>query len=135
MALYPYSPTFSPYGYQRQDYMQQPLQQQIMQPQTAVQASQNSFLCRAVTSREEAAVAQIPFDGTPSYFVDTANGKIYVKAFRPDGTAPLITFIREDEPAPLQFATVDQLMALEAKINGIKQMLMTEEKTHEQYDS
>jgi len=131
MAIYPYSQNFLPYGFQRQEYTPQPMQQQ----QPVMQPAQNAFICRAVTSREEAAVAQIPFDGTPSYFVDTANGKIYVKAFRADGTAPLITFTREDEPIQQQYATVEQLAALEMKINGLRQMLMTEEKAHEPHDN
>ena len=133
MAMYPYMQNYTPYSFQRQDYMQQPMQHQAMPQQQPMQSMQNTYSCREVRSYEEA--AQIPFDGTPSYFADTSNGKIYYRAFRTDGTAPLITFVRENEPAPLQFATVDQLMALEAKINGIKQMLMTEEKAHEQYDS
>lgn len=96
----------TPYGYQRQEYMQ-PAQLVMGQ-----QMQQAGFSCRPVTSKEEAAVAQIPLDGSTHYFVDTGNGKIYAKAFRADGTAPLVTYTRESEPAPVQYVTMQEFNAL-----------------------
>lgn len=80
------------------------------------------FLCRPVTSRAEAEVFQIPFDGSTTYFVDTANGKIYSKTFNfSNGTAPLVTYIQEAAvPAP-QYATIDDLNALREELKGGRQ--------------
>ena len=69
--------------------------------------------CIPVTSRSEAESFQIPFDGSTTYFADTSNGKIYSKTFNfNNGTAPIVTYIREtDVPVP-QYATIDDLNAL-----------------------
>lgn len=81
-------------------------------PQTANNAS-GGFICRPVTSRAEAEVFQIPFDGSTTYFVDTANGKIYSKTFNfANGTAPLVTYIQEAAVPVPQYATVEDLNAL-----------------------
>lgn len=94
-------------------------------PQMPVQAPQSvsvgqmanntpgGFVCRPVTSRAEAEVFQIPFDGSTTYFADTSNGKIYAKTFNfNNGTAPVVTYIREsDVPVP-QYATMEDLNAL-----------------------
>lgn len=118
-----YNP-FNPWGYNpMQTYMPQNTQQMPMQaPQTASypQAANNQqaiFPCRPVTSRAEAEVFQIPFDGSTTYFVDTANGKIYSKTFNfNDGTAPLVTYIKEsDVPVP-KYATMEDLEALRAEL-------------------
>lgn len=70
------------------------------------------FVCRPVTSKAEAVAAQIPFDGSTSYFVDTSNGNIYAKTFNfQDGTAPIVTYVREVEQT-VQYATIDDLNAL-----------------------
>lgn len=90
------------------------------QPQAA---NQPSFSVRLVTTREEVVSAQIPFDGSTSYFVDTSNGKIYAKTFDFNtGTAPIVTYVREQE-MKVQYATIDDLNALreELKIKkGVK---------------
>ena len=94
-------------------------------PQMHVQATQNGFSpqmvnnaspvmrCVPVTSRAEVDGFQIPFDGSTTYFADTSNGKIYAKTFNfNNGTAPVVTYIREtDVPVP-QYATIDDLNAL-----------------------
>lgn len=88
--MYPYGQTYFP---QRQEY-----------PQTA------GLSCRPVTSREEAVAAQIPFDGSTTYFVDTSNRKIYAKTFDfGTGTAPLVVYSREQEPPPVVYATMEDL--------------------------
>lgn len=91
-------------------FVQQPMQQ-------AANNAPGGFMCRPVTSRAEAEVAQIPFDGSTTYFVDTANGKIYAKAFNfANGTAPLVTYIQEAAvPAP-KFATVEDLQKLREEL-------------------
>lgn len=47
---------------------------------------------RVVTSIDEAKGAMIDLDGTPSFFTDLANGKIYVKYVTLNGTAALDTY-------------------------------------------
>lgn len=107
--MYQQYPTFQPY--QRQDYIPSNIPGLVQTPQ--------SFGIRPVASREEAAVAQIPFDGSTAYFLNTATGEIYAKAFRQDGTAPLETYKKVTEQ-PVQYATVDQLQALVDEIEKLK---------------
>lgn len=106
---------YNGYGYNQ--YMPQMVQPQMTQQ--VQQNAQNGFLCRPVTSRAEAEVFQIPFDGSTTYFVDTANGKIYSKTFNfANGTAPLVTYIQEAAvPAP-KYATLDDLNALRIELLG-----------------
>ena len=100
---YNYNPAFMP--------AQQPMQQPV------ANNAPGGFMCRPVTSRAEAEVAQIPFDGSTTYFVDTANGKIYAKTFNfANGTAPLVTYIQEATvPAP-KYATVEDLQKLREEL-------------------
>lgn len=82
----------------------------------------SGFSCRPVTSRAEAEVFQIPFDGSTTYFVDTANGKIYGKTFNfANGTAPLVTYIREEEVPAVQYVTSDVVDALRGEIETLKE--------------
>ena len=114
---FPYNyPNYGSFGYNPPNFA--PPAPQTAQP--SVSAPQG-FSCRPVTSRAEAEVFQIPFDGSTTYFVDTANGKIYAKTFNfNDGTAPLVTFVRETAAPAVQYATVDDLNALRAEIAALK---------------
>ena len=96
-------------------FYQPPIQPPPMQPQTANQPS-----VRLVTTREEVVSAQIPFDGSTSYFVDTSNGKIYSKTFDfSTGSAPIVTYVREQENK-VQYATIDDLNALREELKAKK---------------
>lgn len=96
-------------------FYQPPIQTTPMQPQTANQPS-----VRLVTTREEVVSAQIPFDGSTSYFVDTSNGKIYSKTFDfSTGSAPIVTYVREQENK-VQYATIDDLNALREELKAKK---------------
>lgn len=99
--------------------------QQTYIPQMPVQAPQSAplsqginnspagFRCLPVTSQAQAETAQIPFDGSTTYFVDTSNGKIYAKTFDFNtGAAPLVAYVREQEAPAVQYATLDDLRAL-----------------------
>lgn len=99
---------------QRQEYAPPPMQAQQM-PQQMPQP-----IMRFVTSRAEAEVAQIPFDGTAAYFVDTGSGKIYAKALRADGTAPLIVYTREGEISKSNFVTQEQFDILTQKMTKLE---------------
>ena len=110
-------PSYNPYPYQPGQ-MQQPFQAQNAVPQSV---QNQGFVCRPVTSRAEAEVFQIPFDGSTTYFVDTANGKIYAKTFHfNDGTAPLVTYTRESAAPAVQYATVEDINALRTEIEALK---------------
>ena len=119
---------YSPWGYNpASTYIPQ------LSPQMPVNAPQNvsvgqmvnntpgGFVCRPVTSRVEAEVFQIPFDGSTTYFVDTANGKIYSKTFNfSNGTAPLVTYIQEAAVPVPQYATIDDLNALRKEFEDMR---------------
>lgn len=114
-------PTYMPYQQypQRQDY-RQPMMQQPVIPQN------NGFNCLPVTSKAEAEVFQIPFDGSTTYFVDTANGKIYAKTFNAmTGAAPLISFSRDAETvvAAPEYATVEVVEGMKKTINRLAEDL------------
>lgn len=120
---YPNYGTFAPApSFAPQNFNPAPIQQPVapQTPQGGVSAP-SGYLCRPVTSRAEAEVFQIPFDGSTTYFVDTANGKIYSKTFNfADGTAPLVTYIREsDVPVP-KYATIEDLNALREELKPKK---------------
>ena len=101
---------------------QMPSQMPVQAPQSVpmVQPINNTtqaLRCIPVTSRAEVDAFQIPFDGSTTYFADTSNGKIYAKTFNfSNGTAPVVTYIREsDVPVP-QYATIEDLNALREEI-------------------
>lgn len=132
MPGYPYTfPNyggFNPISYNPQNFAPAPVQT-AQTPQTGV-TSPSGFSCRPVTSRAEAEVYQIPFDGTTTYFVDTANGKIYSKTFNfADGTAPLVTYIREDSTPSPQYVTADMVDALRGEIDNLKNEIESLKKT------
>ena len=98
-------------------------QRQEQRPMMPYMQQNMGFACVPVTSREAAEVYQIPFDGSTTYFVDTANGKIYAKTFNAmNGTAPLVTFSRDAEViAPLpQYVTVEEFNTLKDEIERLK---------------
>lgn len=112
-------PTYMPqYPQRQQEY--RPMMPMMAQP---VIPQSNGFNCLPVTSKAEAEVYQIPFDGTTTYFVDTANGKIYAKTFNATtGAAPLVTFSRDAEVVvrPPQYVTMEDFNALKEEIERLK---------------
>lgn len=103
------------FGAQGAPFYQPQMQTPPAQPQAANQPS-----VRLVTTREEVVSAQIPFDGSTSYFVDTSSGKIYSKTFDfSTGSAPIVTYVRERE-SKVQYATIDDLNALREELKAAK---------------
>lgn len=94
---------------------------QIATPQMPPQAAPQGMLVRPVTSVQEASVFQIPFDGSTSWFYDTSGDKLYSKTFDfGTGTAPIVTYVRE-QPAPsVQYVTVEAMESLMEEINNLK---------------
>jgi len=50
---------------------------------------------RPVSSFDEAKAAMVDLDGTPNYFVDSANNAIYCKQINLDGTASISVYKKE----------------------------------------
>lgn len=126
MAFSTYFPqNYLPYQPQAQIAQQMPTQmpiQNVPQPpigQSSLPAPTTTAM-RLVASKAEVIAAQIPFDGSTSYFIDTSNGKIYAKTFSfVDGTAPIVTYIREVEQQ-VQYATLEDINSLKAEIEALK---------------
>lgn len=103
------------------NYMAQPVAPQ-MAPQMAPQPT--GIPLRFVSSKEELAACQIPFDGSTNWFYNTAADTIHSKTFDFNtGTAPIVTYVRE-QPAPaVQYVTVDALEALMQEIQNLQDEL------------
>lgn len=79
---------------------------------------------RPVTSLQEVAASQINFDGSAHWFYDTAGDKIYSKTFDFNtGTAPIVTYVREQPAPPVQFVTVEAFEALMQDLQDVKSEL------------
>ena len=117
-AFNPFQQNFVPAAYQMPPQMPQ---QSVQQPSTQnIPAIPNASAMRLVASKEEVIAAQIPFDGSTSYFLNTSNGKIYAKTFNfSDGTAPIVTYSREVEQQ-IQYATLEDINFLKAEIEALK---------------
>lgn len=97
-----------------------PMQAQNV-PQAAPQPQQPGFSLRQVTSKLEAESAQIPFDGSTSWFYDTSADRLYSKTFDFNtGTAPLVAYVREQAAPVIQYATVEDIQQLRQEIDALK---------------
>ena len=108
------------YRMQPQAYYPQPVQQPI-QPQL-----QQSAPVSLVTSRAQAELAQIPFDGNPYFFYNTATREIYAKQY--DGATGKCPIVDYQPPSiaqepPTAYATVEMVAALENKIGALAAMI------------
>ena len=73
-----------------------------------------------VTGMAQVEAAQVSFDGTPAYFYDTAADAVYIKQFDPrNGTSPIVTYRREQQAPPPQYATVDMVNALAERLDAL----------------
>lgn len=118
-AFNPFQQNFVPAAYQMPPQMPQ---QSVQQPSASqnIPAVPNASAMRLVASKAEVIAAQIPFDGSTYYFLDTSNGKIYAKTFNfSDGTAPIVTYSREVEQQ-IQYATLEDINSLKAEIEALK---------------
>lgn len=117
----PYAPPG--FGGYRPPMMAQPMYQQAATPPqqaTQLPAPVQQSAVTMVTSRAQAEVAQVPFDGQSYFFFDTASRRMYCKAFDPaTGLCPMIEYAPVAQEQPQQFATVEQLTALEQRITAM----------------
>lgn len=115
---------------QPQQMPQQPTQMQQTMPMQSM-AQGISAVSRAVTNKEEAMAAQIPFDGSVSVFTDIPHGKIYTKTFNfNDGSSIFKTYSVEaddevhdsetSKETAKSFASADALAALEQRIVALE---------------
>ena len=102
---------------------QAPYFQQTAQPPqhvTQLPATVQQSTVAMVTSRAQAEVAQVPFDGQPYFFFDTSSRRLYCKSFDPQtGLCPLMEYAPVVQEQPPQYATVEQLTALEQRITAM----------------
>lgn len=130
---------FNPFGggYGQPQYTQQAYLQQMQgMGQAMPQQAQPQVITRMVTNYNEADAAQIAFDNTINLFVNMAAGEIYVKRFNPNtGLAPIAVYRQEQpkaaqesaKPAP-EYATVEMVQALEAKVGELAEAMSTKSK-------
>lgn len=80
---------------------------------------------RYVTCKEEAVAAQIIPDGSAFYFICEAQGRIYSKRFNPATNAAEFReyVIQQNQPQAEQFAPMEALRALNARVEQIEQIL------------
>ena len=97
-----------------------PMQQNPVQAPTA--APRQGFMCIPVTCREQVVATQIPFDGSTTFFVDTAAGVIYAKAFDPNtGMAPIQEYVRmEHTQVQPEFVPMGMFKELLAKVEQLE---------------
>lgn len=85
---------------------------------------QNGFICRPVTSRLEAEAVQVDFLGPGTIMPDLAHGTIYLKRFNSNtGASDFIVFEVQQpapEPAPVQYATLDDIKSIRTEIEALK---------------
>ena len=98
---------------------------QFAGPQMMPQAApQQGMMMRPVTSLQEAAASQINFDGAAHWFYDTSADRLYSKTFDfQTGTAPIVTYVREQPSPVVQYATVDIVNGLIQEIQNLKEEL------------
>lgn len=88
---------FNPqYGYQ---FAQQPYQmRQEQMPMYQQQNQQNGYVCRPVTSREEAVASPVDFMASATILPDLGHGKIYLKRFNQQtGASDFLEFTTQQE--------------------------------------
>lgn len=90
--------------------------------QTPTAAPRQSFMCIPVTCREQVVATQIPFDGSTTFFVDTAAGMIYAKTFDLNtGAAPIQEYVRvEHTQVQPEFAPMAMFKELLAKVEQLE---------------
>lgn len=133
-----YTPGFGAYQPPQNGFNQFPtnfpaMQQNAPQPPTA--APRQGFMCIPVTCREQVVATQIPFDGSTTFFVDTAAGMIYAKTFDLNtGAAPIQEYVRvENTQVQPEFVPMSMFKELLAKVEQIEKgvMVNVSDGTHE----
>jgi len=129
MQTYPnYNPAFTQPYYNPMMNAQQRLSS--LEQQFPQFAPQPILKGRPVSSFDEAKAAMVDLDGTPTYFVDSANNSIYCKQINLDGTASMYIYkkvedkVAEEDVAPVmkdEFTVA--ITGLQEQINNIMEVL------------
>lgn len=109
------------------------MQQNPVQAPTS--APRQGFMCIPVTCREQVVATQIPFDGSTTFFVDTAAGVIYAKTFDLNtGAAPIQEYVRvEHTQVQPEFVPMPMFKELLEKVEQLERgvSLNVPDGTHE----
>lgn len=98
-------------------------QGRYQQPQQTAPMAQS--VMTPVTSREQAVVAQIPFDGNPYFFYNTATDEMYSKRFDPStGQSPLVVYKREQPTQEVAFAPLALVNQLGQQVQAMQEQLL-----------
>ena len=92
---------------------------------TANQPSQiaNGFVCRPVTSREEAVATQVDFFGSGTVMPDLSHGVVYIKRFNQQtGGSDFYEFVYQPhkEPEQPKYVTLDDFEQLRKDVDALK---------------
>ena len=88
-----------------------------------------------VTGMTQVEAAQVAFDGTPAYFYDTAADAVYIKQFDArTGTSPIVTYRREQQAPPPQYATVEMLGDLARRVEEVAALMAPKRKVIREVD-
>lgn len=120
-----YTPGFGAYQPSQNGFNQFPTNFTTMQQnpvQTPTAAHRQGFMCIPVTCREQVVATQIPFDGSTTFFVDTAAGMIYAKTFDLNtGAAPIQEYVRvEHTQVQPEFVPMTMFKELLAKVEQLE---------------
>lgn len=109
--------------------------QMFQQPAPVPQPTPQQSTVTYVTSRAQAEVAQIPFDGQMYFFLNTSTRELYGKAFDPNtGSCPLIDYAPAAPAAPPpqpQWATVEMVNELAQRLDALTAPRTTRKKEAE----
>lgn len=90
-------------------------------PQQQMQPMQSGMMARPVASKDEAAMAQVPFDGNAYIFLNMAADEVYTKQFNiQTGSTDFKVYVRQKQEAPMGFATKEEINALRAEIAALR---------------
>jgi len=115
-------------------YTATPLQRLEYQPQFAQQSvvqQPGTLFARFVSGREEAVAAQVLPDGNTNVFIDSGHGRIYTKKL--DSQTGIVDFrefvdVQPQPPtdASAQCVTMEMFAALQAEVEQLKQMSLSQ---------
>lgn len=119
-----------------------PPQNQAVQPVQPIPAMNNmnqgayqtGYLCRPVTSREEAVAAETSYFSPGTLMPDLAHEVVYLKRFNPNsGGSDFFTYVlKEDEPEPkIEYASTDDVLRLREIIDSLRDEIETLKKPAE----
>lgn len=103
------------------------------QQQNMYQQFRTGLLGKEVENADMVRVADIPYDGSKSYFPLTDGSAIITKQLQQDGTSRMTVYKRvEEKQETPRYITENELKGLKDEIEAIKKQLESKEVPHEQ---